>query len=330
MAQITTDEFSDLIVEQAPKTPQKKYYLPGYVDPRFSLQRLPSDVQEELRRSSELLTVQGGTALMRSNLDIVIGTSDRNKIVEYIIQNGDTVSSIAEKFGISINTILWENNLTARSSLKLGQKLTILPISGVTYRIKRGDTAGTLAKKYGVNVEDILKYNQMASATDLVINQKIILPGARPTAVTTTTRTTATRSPIASQPTNLQPSSEQRAGWVWPAACRRVSQYYKRSHTGIDIACGMGVPEYAAAAGVVDTVRGGWSGGYGNNIVISHGGGVKTLYGHMSVIYVEPGETVTKGQVIGLMGSTGRSTGPHLHFEVRIGSARVNPLSYIK
>jgi murein DD-endopeptidase MepM/ murein hydrolase activator NlpD len=92
----------------------------------------------------------------------------------------------------------------------------------------------------------------------------------------------------------------------------------------------MGVPEYAAGDGVVDVVRGGYSGGYGNNVIISHAGGIKTLYGHMSVIYVSAGQTVSKGEVIGLMGSTGRSTGPHLHFEVRVGGSKVNPLSYIR
>ena len=289
-------------------------------------------MQAELRRTSELLTVQGGTALMRSNLDTVIGTSDRTKITEYIVQSGDTVGSIAERFGISINTILWENNLSANTLLRLGQKITILPTSGVTYRIKRGDSAEKLAKKYGISAAEILRYNQISSSADLVINQKIILPGAKPTSVAATPTYSAPVSNFFTAPqTKYAPSSEQRSGFLWPTACRRISQYFKRSHNAIDIACGMGIPIYATADGTVDSVRGGWSGGYGNTILVSHVGGIKARYSHLSVVYVKNGQTVTRGQVIGLMGSTGHSTGPHLDFRIYVnGMQAVNPLSYIR
>jgi len=169
---------------------------------------------------------------------------------------------------------------------------------------------------------------------DLKIGQKLLIPGG----VKLTTQTASSRNRNVSglsvirnlvTPSNSKaaPSS---AKMVWPTVGHRITQYFSWRHNGVDIGNKVGTPLYAADDGVVVTSTGGWNGGYGNTIVIDHGGGVKTRYGHASKLLVKAGESVERGQLIALMGSTGRSTGSHLHFEVIIKGSRYNPLNYIK
>jgi murein DD-endopeptidase MepM/ murein hydrolase activator NlpD len=117
---------------------------------------------------------------------------------------------------------------------------------------------------------------------------------------------------------------------IWPTPGRRITQYYSWSHQGLDIGDKIGTPLYAADDGVVIIAQGGWNGGYGNTILLDHGGGKRTRYGHASKLFVKVGDEVKKGETIAAMGSTGRSTGPHLHFEVLVNGTRYNPLNYIK
>lgn len=249
-------------------------------------------------------------------------TAARTNIEYYVVEAGDTISNIAERFGLNVNTLLWENRLTARSIIRAGQKLTILPTDGITYRVGRGDTVAKIATKYGVKSENILNYNKISSST-LTIGQTIIIPGGRPLAapVTTVARST-TVSPITA-PT----ASSSRL--LWPTSAKRITQYYTWRHGGVDIAGPTGTAIYAAEEGIVEIA--GWNrGGYGNYIIIDHGGGMKTLYAHASKLHVAAGDRVERGQHIANMGSTGRSTGPHLHFELRLRNARTNPLNYIR
>lgn len=256
--------------------------------------------------------------------------AQRQEIIYYTVQAGDTVSSVAQRFGISVNTILWANNLTARSVLRIGDRLTILPYSGVLYTVKKGDTLAKIAKKYGIEIDKILDSNNLGNT--LVAGQKIVLPGAKKisdsvaTGATTRNYTglSAIRNLIKS-PTKGQTGSGKMA---WPTTGYRITQYYSWRHTGLDIANKVGTPIYAADDGVVEFA--GWATGYGYSIVINHGGGVKTRYGHASKLFVKVGEEVGRGENIMAMGSTGWSTGPHLHFEVLINGKRYNPLNYIK
>jgi len=248
-------------------------------------------------------------------------TQVRTEVEEYIVQSGETVSTIAKKFNISVNTILWANNLSANSLIKPGNKLIILPVSGVLHQVKKGDTLSALVKKYGVEVNKILASNQIISEEQISIGQNLIIPGGE-----IKKSTPASTNSLAS---NLRSkSNESKAGgYIWPTSARYITQYFGWRHNGLDIAGPLGTPIYAAKPGKVITA--GWnSGGYGNYIILQHTDGTKTLYGHMTKLYVKAGNQVEQGETIGAMGSTGRSTGPHLHFEIIINGKRVNPLSY--
>lgn len=282
--------------------------------------------------NSMLASTNDGTTLIATNIaNTQTGNAvNRNEIIQYTILNGDTISGIAHKFNISVATILWSNNLTERSLIQPGATLKILPTTGILHRVVRGETVAAIAKKYKTEAQKILDTNSLASANQIKIGQDLIIPdGIRPANISTTITKTTTAGKTTTSKTSLSPTNPNTGTkLLWPAGVRKISQYFGWRHTGLDIAGPVGTPIYAAEDGVVETA--GWnSGGYGNYIIINHGGGLRTLYGHASKLFVSRGEKVTRGQVIMAMGSTGRSTGPHLHFEVRINGFK-NPLSYIR
>lgn len=251
----------------------------------------------------------------------------RKEIIKYAVQVGDSINSVASKFKISVDTIYVENKLTSRSTIRPGDVLTILPVSGVSHKVKKGDTWAKIAATYKVEAQKIIDFNAL-SEKELPVGETIVIPdGKAPTATTVkpaiikpAQTTTATR-PVS--------ASNVGSGMFWPANCRRISQYFGWRHTGIDIACPLGTAIYAFDDGVVEAS--GWnSGGYGYQIVINHGNGIKTRYAHNSKLFVKVGELVSKGDNISLMGSTGRSTGSHLHFEVIVNGVRVNPFLYVR
>ena len=277
--------------------------------------------------------VAGGTAL--SKPIIFPGQSfggTRDKIIVYEVQAGDSLGSIAQKFQINIATILWENNLGINSYLHPGDKLRILPVSGLTHTIKKGDTLKKIAALYGASTEDVVKFNKLkADGSDLVTGEKILIPNG----VKQQQRSVA-------PPRNINqiavpPSSRQSptvSGFVWPTTVRAITQYFTWKHSGIDIAGGkFSTPIFAAKAGVVIKAQCGWNSGYGCVVVLDHGGGIKTLYGHNSRLLITPGEYVEAGQTIALMGNTGKVRGPtgvHVHFEVWVNNARTNPFRFVK
>lgn len=258
----------------------------------------------------------------------------RKEIIYYTVQKGDVVSIIARRFNITVNTILWANNLGAYSLIRPGDTLTILPESGLIHTVKSGDTISKISNLYDVEEEKILSSNQLGST--LKIGDKIMIPGGRKITVAAATK------PRVSTPSNttglgiirdLVKSPESTAvsatgKMAWPTEGSRITQYYSWRHTGLDIANKTGTPLYAAEAGTVEFS--GWSNGYGYNVVVNHGDGKKTRYAHASKLFVEVGDTVKRGENIAAMGSTGWSTGPHIHFEVIINGAKQNPLNYIK
>ena len=253
----------------------------------------------------------------------------RTEIVEYIVKPGDTISSIAQYFGVSVNTILWENNLTARSYIKPGNRLMILPTTGVMHTVAKGENLASIAKKYDVEAAEILTTNNLANANQIRIGERLVIPGA--TKLVGRTVATQTRQPrslaqiITGQGASVAPVAGTKMNWPVKGT---ITQYYSWRHNGLDIANKIGTPIYAAEAGTV--VEAAWNaGGYGYYIVIDHGGGKKTRYGHLSKFATSVGDEVEKGENIGFVGSTGRSTGPHLHFEVMIYGKRYNPLSYL-
>jgi len=284
---------------------------------------------EEVEEATRPLALtHGGTALIKPNI-----SGDEEAIIdqpiEYLVQIGDTIYAIAEQFGVSLSTILWENNLTVNSYIQPGQKLVILPVNGVTHFVKRGETISRIAKKYDANPEEIVVYNRLTSIEDIGIGQKLIIPGGRRIPVAPRIPSRENIKGIFTAPTGTSPLVGT-GNYIWPTTCKRVTQYFGWRHTGMDIACGNGVAIYASHSGVVVKAADGWNGGYGRVLIIEGDNGVQTLYGHNSQMYVKVGEVVTQGQVIAAMGSTGRSTGPHVHFEIRQGGRRTNPLSYVK
>lgn len=246
----------------------------------------------------------------------------RDKIIEYRVQPGDTLSTIAAKFDLKTTTLLWENSLNYYSIIRPGQILRILPVDGVAYKIKAKDTLSKIAKEYKAEVNEIIEFNKLASASDIQVGQTLILPGATTVQTYVPSRSYSIKN-IFSPPT-LSSTKLQ-----WPTNAYRITQYYHWRHHGIDIDNTTGQPIYAAEAGVVE--RAGWnSSGYGYMVMINHGGGLQTVYAHCSRIYVNIGDKVTRGQAIAAIGNTGRTSGSHLHFEVRINNNRVNPLGYIR
>ena len=252
----------------------------------------------------------------------------RGEILDYTVQRGDTISSIAEKFDISVDSVLWENNLTENSKIKEGQVLQILPITGVAHAVKKGDTVYSIAKKYDVDPQVIVNYPFNSFANDetfqLAIGQVVIVPdGVKPAEV------------LAPAPTRIRqttPDAGTIAGsgiFVWPAA-GTITQRFVWYHRAIDIANHSAPDVLAADSGKV--IIAGWidNSGYGNRIIIDHGNGYRTLYAHLQRIYVVPGQGVGRGSAIGKMGSTGRSTGTHLHFEVISPSGNIDPLSVLR
>lgn len=255
----------------------------------------------------------------------------RDAVVMYTVQNGDVLGKIAEKFGISVNTVLWANNLTWSSTIKAGQKLKILPSSGIEHPVKSGDTVLAIAKKYQSEAQAIISYNKLANASDIKSGDLLFIPnGVKPTQITSSYQPKPSNSPANTTNEKLPPAAiDSNTKLLWPVLSQRITQYYGLNHTGLDIGDKTGNPIYAAESGKVEAAA--WNaGGYGYYVIINHGNGLKTLYGHSSKLLVKAGDTVTRGETIALVGSTGRSTGPHLHFEVRINDSRTNPLNYIK
>lgn len=257
----------------------------------------------------------------------VFSDKPRDSVVEYAVQEGDTVGSIAEKFGVDADTIRWENGLT-RDQIKIGQTLKVLPVTGVSHKVKKGETVHSIAKLYDSSAQAIVDFPYNSFSNDetfeLAIGQTVIVPdGIR-------------------HPEVAQPGQQNRrqitpdAGtvvasgqFVWPTN-GNISQSFAWYHKGIDIANRASPAVLAADAGTV--VVAGWpdNSGYGNRVIVDHGNGTKTLYAHLQKIYVVPGQTVSRGSQLGQMGSTGRSTGIHLHFEVIRNGVHVSPLGVLR
>jgi len=251
------------------------------------------------------------------------------EIINHIVDEGDTISSIAERYGLEVDTILWENDLVSSSKIKPGDELRILPIDGVKHKVSRGETIYSIGKKYQLDesqVQVVVDYpfNEFLNdeTFELATGQYIMVPGGVVVGKSApVVKRVIYQTPDAGSVTAL-------GSFVWPAS-GRITQSYSFYHKAIDIANHSGGSILAADSGTV--IATGWdSSGYGNRIVIDHGNGYHTLYAHLSVIQVQTGQRVNRGSVIGQMGNTGRSTGTHLHFEIRQGLVLLNPLTFLK
>lgn len=248
----------------------------------------------------------------------------------YIVRPGDTISDIATVFGVSTNTIRWRNNIGSKEYIRAGQELRIPPANGVYHKIAKGDTLGGIAKKYSADTDDVKTFNGIVDVSGLQIGKEIFVPGGKG-AVTggSSSSSSPSRTRIITSAPSQIPASEL-GEWIWPVNGGVVTQgyantsfanrsgYYKANHHGgVDIGAPRGTEILAAKSGTVSISKTGYNGGYGNYIEIKHPDGTRTRYGHNTKNLVKVGQKVVQGQVIATMGSTGRATGSHVHFEVR-------------
>ena len=236
----------------------------------------------------------------------------KDTIKVYVVQKGDTLSEIAEKFGVSVNTIRWANDLGRNGLIKVGQELVILPIDGVKYKVKHGGTLRDIVKKIGGNLEEASVFNDLDPDEELAAGTEVIIPGAE------IKEKKKKAKKIRSYITNYGSGKAVYKGYFMRPVKGGVRTQGLHGKNAVDIASTYGAAIYAAASGkVIISKYGAWNGGYGNYVVISHPNGTQTLYAHLAKNLVKRGEYVQQGQLIGTMGSTGKSTGVHLHFEVR-------------
>lgn len=262
-----------------------------------------------------------------------ISQKPRSEVVNYTVKSGDTLSTVADKYAVSSDTIRFENDLTG-DTIKPGDTLRILPVSGVSVTVKSGDTLESLAKKYSASSQGILDFpfNDVPDDLHLTVGQALIIPDGVPPEAAATPKPKPNIVPnYLAQGSSNSPvfSAPNRGNFIWPTTFAYISTYFAWWHLGIDLPNNSSPPIHAADGGTV--VFAGWDPtGYGNRVDINHGNGYVTRYGHLSNIYVTTGQELGRGQVLGQMGSTGRSTGTHLHFEIHFNGVAVNPLAILK
>jgi len=262
---------------------------------------------------------------LANNSDLVDDNGEifSDQVSTYVIRKGDSITQIADMFGVSTNTIYWANDMKRGDKLKEGETLIILPISGAEHTIAKGDTLEKIAKKYNADVDEIAFYNDVTNSK-LVVGDKIIIPDAEITSVTPTKSTSKTGSKN-KEYYSSQPVKDISGYFRYPLpAGIGIRTQRKHDKYAVDFGAKTGTPVYAAASGTVVLAKGGgaWNGGYGNYIIIKHPNGTETRYAHLSKVLTSAGKQVAQGELIGYVGNTGRSTGPHLHIEVR---GAINP-----
>ena len=290
----------------------------------------------------ELAQPDGAKSLDRTaQLHTIIPTRPRSDAQNYLVEAGDSVFGIAQKFKLKPETVLWANSLLLNDNpnmLSIEQNLTIPAADGILYKVKAGDTIDSLAKKYKAKPDDIVSWpgNKIDIADpQLVAGATILIPGGtremRIWVVPTIWKANSGANKTVNVGCDTSGINVMGSGaFLWPADNHSISgNNYWSGHLGIDIAAGFGAPVYAADSGVV-VYAARIGGGYGLMVMIDHGNGFHTLYAHNSQIVARCGQGVSKGQVIAYAGSTGNSTGSHLHFEIRYLGSFVNPLDFVR
>lgn len=290
-------------------------------------ERAFSDTEVSTTDHDALVPVMGPAG---TSMDI-IEEDTAGTISIHRVQAGESIGSIAKLYNVKTATIRINNGLSAKDSIKPGQDLLILPVDGLEYTVQKGDTIKSVAKKFGGTsmsetdlasaISDIAIYNDIEETASLVVGKKIIIPGADQPAEATSTTKSASKKSSGKMPPPPSGGGKYQGGkdYFKRAWGGRISQGFHDKYRAKDYAMPIGSTIGAAAGGTVISTITGWGGGYGNYIVLKHDNGTQTLYAHLSQIKVSVGQQVSQGETIGLSGNTGRSTGPHLHFEIRGG-----------
>lgn len=293
----------------------------GYSDEYIAAYSLPGDI---------LVTDQDGYLVKANPQTHSSSRIGLNDYAVHTVASGETLSKIAKEYGVSLETIMWENNLYNPNMLRIGQSLLVPPVNGVSYNVQANDTLEKIAKKYGISVDTVIAQNNLESEI-IQKGQKLFLPGARPlqSAVVVRASGASRAGRIAAAPSSAIPAGGK--PFIFPTK-GKLTQGYRAGHYAFDIADSGKPPVWAAGSGVVEKASSGtWGGGYGNHVIIDHGNGLKTLYAHLGSINVYEGQTVGQGDVVGVMGNTGRvygKTGIHLHFEVIDNGVKQYPANY--
>jgi LysM repeat protein len=250
-------------------------------------------------------------------------SGQRGGIANYTVQEGDLLSFIASDYGVSVETLVWANKLNDADSISPGMILRIPPVSGVLHTVKSGETAASLAKKYNAELERIVAFNRLPKDGAIEVGSELVIPGGTMPSSVPVAKTGSTTIAKAVATKAFAHLPDLGSYYLIPATGFNWGRIHGRN--GVDVANSCGTSVFSAADGTVTVADGdGWNGGFGKYIKISHPNGTETLYAHSSKLLVSVGQVVARGQQIMLMGTTGRSTGCHLHFEVH--GAR-NPLS---
>ncbi len=271
------------------------------------------------------------TTISQTSVEIKIDENNDHKfldekgsIQEYEVVSGDTIEKIAEKFNVTPETILWANDLKKTSQIHVGQKIVIIPVSGASYLIKSGDTISQISEKFNISQKELIEFNKLEDGK-IQIGEVIIIPGAKRSVEKKDKEKEDNKNTKKEDKKNNKKEKKDKGGknenkryFIRPVK-NGIKTQGIHGHNAVDIASAEGTAIIASADGVVSLIRGGdaWNGGYGNYIVLNHKNGVQTLYAHLSKIEVDKGDKIKQGQKIGEMGNTGRSTGTHLHFEIR-------------
>ena len=250
----------------------------------------------------------------------------------HTVESGESLSVIAERYGVNTKTVMWENKISNANTLRIGQSLMIPPVDGLGYKVKSGDTLDKIADKYEIEVDAIIAQNVLDGSV-IQKGQQLFLPGAaplvRPTSVASRNVNSYTNVRVNAPSSTATPSLGKI--FIYPSR-GGITQGYHGGHRAIDIADRSRPPIWSAASGTIEKVSiGTWGGGYGNHVIVNHGNGVKTLYAHLDSVNVYLGQNVSQGDVLGIMGNTGRvygATGIHLHWEVIVNGVRQNPYNY--
>ncbi|MBI2610656.1 M23 family metallopeptidase [Candidatus Kaiserbacteria bacterium] len=266
------------------------------------------------RGGGDIVVVDGSALMPEEGPSGTIADIEKPKnstISIYVVRTGDTLGRIAEMFDVSVNTILWANDLPRASQIKVGQVLTILPVTGIKYTVKKGDTLASIAKRYGGDANEIASYNGIEGP--LTAGLEIIIPDGEVSApAPTPRRATPTYGTSAGTPSQV--------GYYLRPIAGGIRSQGIHGYNGVDLAAPLGTPVVASAEGdVIVAKRTGWNGGYGQYVVIQHANGSQTLYSHNSSVIVSVGQHVQQGQVIAYVGQSGKATGAHVHFEIRNG-----------